>query len=196
MGRGDGESSLSTEAELPRSALQRSASVFERAQISLPEKLYHVSSAAAADEISRSGLCAAPIGFDRPGGLTMGGEWADTLYGVRPVYLSVSPWEIEPSERAAHALFEVRSSEIDLALCSVDAPSLIDHGMSLTSEEIYWEEGDPTGDQIHELLGEQISKEALLDSAELTRIAFELTSSLAISGDVPPSALRRVGWPS
>lgn len=186
MGRGE-----APELDTP----PRSVSVFERAQITLPERLYHVSSAAAAAGLTERGICTAPIGTRRPGGLTTGGEWADSLYGVRPVYLSVRPWEIEASERSAHALFEVESLKLDLKLCSVDAPSLIDHGMCLNSSGVYWEEGDPAGDQIHELLGEEIPLEGLLSSAELTKIGFELTGSLALSGDVPAEAIRRIEWP-
>lgn len=191
MGRGESET-LITGSE---NDARYSGALFSHAGISLPAKLYHVCPLGAVEAIKGEGLRSARVGEQREGGMTIGGEWADRLYGLRPVYLSVEPWAIPPEERHEHALFEVDSSRLDWWLLNVDAPSLIDHGMCLEGGGVYWEEGDPRGDEIHDELGDEISIDALFESPELARSCFEITRSLAVSGDVSRDALSQIEWP-
>jgi hypothetical protein len=59
--------------------------------------------------------------------MTIAGEWADKVYGIRPIYISLEPWKTKTQDLTGenHVTLELNLEGLDLV---ADLPSLYDRG--------------------------------------------------------------------
>jgi hypothetical protein len=101
-----------------------------------PHIMYHTTlQPQNAESIETNGL----IGGEHENiGFSMSSNWVNSVYGVRPVYLSINPND-GGSRRYEGIVFEVDVSGIDLL---PDLPTLVDYGAYVEEGEgLYWEDG-------------------------------------------------------
>lgn len=135
-------------------------------------KMYHSTSPENIDFIKANGLI-----VGKSSAHTQAGEWADEYYGVRPVYLSISP------KKYSGAVFEVEVNFLDLVS---DLPSLIDHGAYLDSdsEVLYWEEGTEPNELLPYMYDGQIEIFDFLNNKNVIKAAIMLTGTAAHVGNI------------
>jgi len=137
---------------------------------------YHATSHAAAERILDNGL---RVG--QPNNLTMGGVWADEIYGIRPIYLSM-----QPGYYSGDIILEIDLSRIDYV---ADLPSLVDAGAIVAESGIYWEDHTP-----RPFIGLSDNGEFYLDDLldpgnVMVDTAILVTDTLAVLEDIPPNRI-------
>jgi len=97
---------------------------------------YHTTHESTADSVEEEGIHADHGGF--VGGFTLGGHWADEIYGMRPVYLSKEP------NKSATREYEGTSFEINIGddLLLPDLPSLEDFDANKEDDHFWWSDRD------------------------------------------------------
>jgi hypothetical protein len=144
-------------------------------------KMYHVTTLENAEKILEEGL---KIG--KVGGFTVGGEWADDIYGVRPVYLSASPLSFDPLPDDQVRL-EVDVGGLDLA---ADLPHLVDYGAYVDDRGLWWEDKYlPL--RFRKLLGQGFDRDGefeytfFLEPGPVVEAAIKVTGTAAVLEDIP-----------
>lgn len=148
--------------------------------------LYHTSSKKAEESILAKGLVSGRKGF------TKGGDFADDIYGKRPVYLSLNP------NRSRHTsyldlgekqtIYEIDKESTGTLL--PDLPGLVDAGATLDEEGIYWEEGEEPEEMIPYLDDGYISFDDLLNFSDVIEAAIDTTGTAAIREGVPKDSIK------
>ena len=141
-----------------------------------------------AESIETSGLHA---GDHQNVGFSMASNWADSVYGERPVYLSLSPNE-GGDRRYEGIVFEVDVSGIDLY---PDLPTLVDYGAYVEEGMgLYWEWGEAPKELEPILDGDGfIEFEELLDPAsDAAKTAIAFTKTAVSLESIPPERIKRI----
>jgi hypothetical protein len=101
---------------------------------------YHVSHKKNIDSILKNGLK-----INQEYYMTYGGKWANDIYGLNPIFLSLFPTETSKQKLldVDDVIFKIDVSDYNLV---VDLPSLIDFGAYISEEYngLYWMKNIPT----------------------------------------------------
>lgn len=145
------------------------------------ERWFHVTRPERVEKILREGL---KLGSER--NLTDAGEWADRVYGNRPVYLAREPWI------SGGVVFEVDASGFAV---TADLPSLVSDAHAYLDEtsgevELWWEEGEEPDELLPYLFSGSIAAQLLVQDPELAQAAISVTGTAACLQSIPPERLR------
>ena len=112
---------------------------------------YHTTHETTADAVEEEGIYTDHGGF--VGGFTLGGHWADEIYGMRPVYLSKEP------NKSATREYEGVAFEVDIGddLLLPDLPSLEDHDANKEDDHFWWSDRDEVPEPLQTYMNNQSS---------------------------------------
>ena len=154
-----------------------------------PHIMYHTTlQPQNAESIETNGL----IGGEHENiGFSMSSNWVNSVYGVRPVYLSINPND-GGSRRYEGIVFEVDVSGIDLL---PDLPTLVDYGAFVEEGEgLYWEWGTAPK-EIEPLLdgdGFITFDELLEPDSPISQAIINFTKTAVSLESIPPERIKRI----
>ncbi len=148
--------------------------------------LYHSTPPYQAEVIEANGIKVGSEGV----GFMIGGNWADEVYGTRPIYLSAKPGEGGGREYEG-TIFEVDATGLELY---PDLPTLVDYG-AYTEEDGMWWDYDEVPPEMQNVVDSDgfIEFEEFLDPDSPARgAAIHLTGTAVVLEDIPPERIRRL----
>lgn len=171
-----------------RNAIQILAQLeYSTPSISSGAMMYHTTSREAAEKIQEEGLKVGQV----DGFFIDAGNWADEIYGARPIYLSA-----DPEAYRRHSVDEFVTFKIDVSGLSLvaDLPSLVDAGAYVDEDNklIYWD--DPIPDPVAAVLpkGEARFRALVNPNSPAAQAAIKITGTAAILEDIPPERIVNV----
>ena len=154
-----------------------------------PSVMYHTTlQPQNAESIEANGLL---VGEHENVGFSMAGNWADSVYGQRPAYLSMSP-NLGGGRRYEGIVFEVDVSGIDLY---PDLPTLVDYGAYVEEGEgLYWEDGTAPKEFRNIIDGDgMIYFEDILESgSDIAQAIINFTKTAVSLESIPPERIKRI----
>ena len=156
---------------------------------------YHSTPPWQADVIEANGLKTNSKGI----GFTVAGNWADEIYGMRPIYLSAEPGKGGGRE------YEGATLEVDVTGLELypDLPTLVDYGANLEEDGsgMWWDYDEvPSEMQVSYANGAPIldpdgyiEYDMLLWPGDAAaKAAINLTDTVAVLQDIPPDRIKRI----
>ena len=117
----------------------------------------------------------------REGGLTRCGEWAKEFYKIWPIFLSLQAGMFIDQETNNLHEYKIDSSKLDHSLFVSDLPSLADHGMYISEECGWWEEGQEPQKLLTYLNNGEID---LYELVEMWDICSQITQTIGYMGKI------------
>ena len=142
--------------------------------------MYHSTDSKNVGSIQQDGLA-----VGRESSHTLGGSWADSYYGIRPIYLSV--------EKGKYAGTPLTVDTSGLALVA-DLPSLVDTGAYQGEEGMYWDEGSEPA-QMRDIVDEDgmvYFDDLLSPGSAASEAAIEITGTAAVLENIPPNRIQLI----
>lgn len=147
-----------------------------------PQVMYHVAPKAIRGQIKQEGLKPAWGGGFATGQTPLRGTPLSGVYLTSdPKNIGV-PGEFDPSE---HDVWEVHTDGLRL---EPDWPAVVEHGAYTEPDHIWFEEGHPLGDQLHEEYGDKLYPDDLHADPRWQ----ELTGTVRAIQPIPPERIRRI----
>lgn len=142
-------------------------------------KLYHSTNPKNVANIQNDGLK-----INQASAHTKAGEWADEIYGMRPVYVSTQPGTYQGTA------LEIDGDDLILV---ADLPGLVDVGANISdnNDGFWWEEGNEPAELLKYLDEDGfMTFDALLEpNGPATLAAISLTKTGAVLHDIPPELI-------
>jgi hypothetical protein len=151
------------------------------------QKMYHSTlQPRNAESIETNGL---RVGSEEVG-FSLGSNWANDVYGVRPVYLSMKPSE------GGGRRYEGITFVVDISGLTVypDLPTLVDYGAYVDESGMYWEYGEvpPEMEGVVDGDGSVSFDELLTPNSPAANAAIELTDTAVSLENIGPEKLRKI----
>ena len=150
----------------------------EKSRLIEGQLMYHSTDSKNVGSIQQDGLA-----VGRESSHTLGGSWADSYYGTRPIYLSV--------EKGKYAGTPLTVDTSGLALVA-DLPSLVDTGAYQEEEGMYWDEGSEPAQMIDIVDEDGIVyfDDLLSPGSAASEAAIEITGTAAVLENIPPNRIQ------
>ena len=154
-----------------------------------PSVMYHATlQPQNAESIEANGLL---VGAHDNVGFSMAGNWADSVYGQRPAYLSMSP-NVGGGRRYEGIVFEVDVSGIDLY---PDLTTLVDYGAYVEEGEgLYWEHGTAPKEFRNIIDGDGMIwfEDILEPGSDIAQAIINFTKTAVSLESIPPERIKRI----
>ena len=152
----------------------------EKSRLIEEQLMYHSTDSKNVSSIQQDGLA-----VGRESSHTLGGSWADSYYGTRPIYLSVEKGKYAGTPLA------VDTFGIDLV---ADLPSLVDTGAYQEEEGMYWDEGSEPAQMIDivDENGMVYFDDLLSPGSAASEAAIEITGTAAVLENIPSNRIQLI----